>query len=207
MIALDEKNVMEEMLGLPEPSDASCRRARRSLDETLRPLRSYCGWVDGPMGRLYVARTDKGLCRISFKQREDDFLHELECCGSIPELDARRVEPIRRQLEEYFDGKRRRFRLALDPVWVSEFQAAVLASARRIPFGATASYSDIARDIGKPRASRAVGNALGKNPVAIVIPCHRVITADGSLGGYTGGTHIKRLLMGIEGIEIEEDAS
>jgi len=207
MIALDEKNGMEEMVGLPEPSDASCRRARQILDATLRPLRSYCGWVDGPMGRLYVARTDKGLCRISFKEREDDFLYELECCGSIPELDAQRVDPIRRQLDEYFGGKRRRFRLALDPVFVSEFQASVLGSARRIPFGATVSYSDIARDIGKPRASRAVGNALGKNPVAIVIPCHRVVPADGSLGGYTGGTHIKKLLMEIEGIQFKGAAS
>lgn len=200
MIAANEKS--SEVFALPEPDDACCRRAHRSLLARLAPLRSYCGWVDGPMGKLFVARTDKGLCRVSFREREDDLLHELECCGSIPELDSQRVDIVRRQLDEYFEGKRKRFRLPLDPVFVSDFQRRVLESASNIPFGETWSYGDVAADIGNPRASRAVGNALGRNPIAIVIPCHRVVPADGTLGGYTGGTQIKRMLMSIEGTRL-----
>jgi methylated-DNA-[protein]-cysteine S-methyltransferase len=94
--------------------------------------------------------------------------------------------------------------LPIDLRWVTEFQRKVLAAARRIPFGKCQCYADVARQVGSPNAQRAVGNALGKNPVAIVIPCHRVVASGGSIGGYTGGLDIKQTLMAIEGIDLQE---
>jgi O-6-methylguanine DNA methyltransferase len=109
-----------------------------------------------------------------------------------------------RELESYFAGRSKRFRISIDLRWATPFQRKVLNAASGVPFGEVASYGDIARRIGNPKARRAVGGALGKNPVAIVIPCHRVVAADGSIGGYTGGLDIKRELMRIEGISLEE---
>jgi methylated-DNA-[protein]-cysteine S-methyltransferase len=111
--------------------------------------------------------------------------------------DDRRLRPAAIQLREYFAGKRTRFELRLAPRGTA-FQKAVWAALLRIPFGETASYGDIARAIGKPAASRAIGGANHRNPIAIVIPCHRVIGADGSLTGYGGGLDHKRLLLELE---------
>lgn len=111
--------------------------------------------------------------------------------------DERRLRPAAVQLQEYFVGKRTRFDLPLAPRGTA-FQKAVWAALLRIPFGETASYGDIARAIGKPAASRAIGGANHRNPIAIVIPCHRVIGADGSLTGYGGGLDHKRLLLQLE---------
>jgi methylated-DNA-[protein]-cysteine S-methyltransferase len=111
--------------------------------------------------------------------------------------DERRLRPATIQLEEYFAGARTRFDLRLAPRG-PQFQKAVWAALLRIPFGDTASYGDIARAIGKPAASRAIGGANHRNPIAIVIPCHRVIGADGSLTGYGGGLDCKRLLLQLE---------
>jgi len=111
--------------------------------------------------------------------------------------DARRLRPAAAQLAEYFAGKRTRFDLRLAPQGTA-FQRAVWAALLRIPYGETASYGDIARAIGKPAAARAIGGANHRNPIAIVIPCHRVIGADGSLTGYGGGLDHKRLLLALE---------
>ncbi len=102
-------------------------------------------------------------------------------------------------MHEYFDRQRASFDLPVDLSTVSPFVQRVLHATARVPFGRLVSYKAIARDIGEPGATRAVGNALGHNPVPIVIPCHRVIRSDGSLGGYTGGTSIKRHLLTLEG--------
>ena len=109
-----------------------------------------------------------------------------------------------RQLDEYFEGRLKRFRLPIDLRSITPFHRKVLDATAKIPFGRVLSYGEVARDIGQPTASRAVGNALGKNPIPIVIPCHRVIAAGGQLGGYTGGLRIKRALMRIEGIGRQE---
>jgi methylated-DNA-[protein]-cysteine S-methyltransferase len=111
--------------------------------------------------------------------------------------DDRRLRPVVTQLKEYFAGERTRFDLRLAPQGTA-FQKAVWAALLRIPFGETASYGDIARAIGKPAATRAIGGANHRNPIAIVIPCHRVIGADGSLTGYGGGLDTKRLLLELE---------
>lgn len=105
----------------------------------------------------------------------------------------------RRQLEEYFEGRRRVFELPLD-LRGSAFQKDVWNAVAQIPFGCTASYGQIAQLVGRPRASRAVGAANGQNPIPIVVPCHRVIGSDGSLTGYGGGLPLKRRLLALEGL-------
>ncbi len=110
---------------------------------------------------------------------------------------------IARELREYALGRRREFDLLLDWSAVKPFQHAVLLAARTIPFGETRSYGWIAREIGNPRASRAVGQALHNNPVPIIVPCHRVLASNGGLGGYAGGLELKRKLLELEGVALE----
>jgi len=114
--------------------------------------------------------------------------------------DPRRLAAARAQLEEYFAGRRDRFELPLDLQAVAPFEARVLGAAAQIPFGQVRSYGELARAIGAPQAARAVGNALGRNPIPIVIPCHRVVLGNGGLGGYGGGPGIKDRLLALEGV-------
>jgi len=137
---------------------------------------------------LCVAATDAGICRLSFGEPEAG-PHEAESCSL---LDA-----AARQLEEYFAGRRRAFDLPLD-LGGTDFQRRVWDALLGIPFGETRTYSELARAIGAPKAVRAVGAANGANPVAIIVPCHRVIASDGSLGGYGGGLELKRRLLALE---------
>jgi methylated-DNA-[protein]-cysteine S-methyltransferase len=111
----------------------------------------------------------------------------------------RRVDEPRRELEEYFTGARRSFDLPVDWRLTRGFARRVLQATANIPFGATATYKQMAAQAGSPRASRAAGNALGSNPIPIVVPCHRILHSGGGLGGYTGGLEKKRLLLGVEG--------
>ena len=111
------------------------------------------------------------------------------------------------QLGEYFSGARDRFDLEVDLHGLTAFTRNVLEATSRVPYGAVTSYGRIAGEIGKARASRAVGNALGRNPIPIVIPCHRVVLSNGDLGWYTGGSEIKRSLLDIEGIAYESSSS
>jgi methylated-DNA-[protein]-cysteine S-methyltransferase len=195
--------IMNTILDLPAPPESRYRGAHQRLRKVLEPSRAYCGWVDGPFGPVFLARTSKGVCRVSFRRSEDELLSELERRSLLPEMAPERLEKERRQLSEYFARKRRRFEVPIDLRWGTEFQRKVLKAASRIPFGELRSYTDVARRMGHPDAQRAVGSALGKNPVAIVIPCHRVVASGGGLGGYTGGLDIKRTLMDIEGIALE----
>jgi methylated-DNA-[protein]-cysteine S-methyltransferase len=111
-----------------------------------------------------------------------------------------RTDELRRELEEYFAGERHGFEAAVDWSLVRGFATAVLQATARIPFGAVSSYREIAGEAGSPNAYRAAGNALGSNPVPIVVPCHRVLHAGGGLGGYTGGLDRKRFLLHLEGV-------
>lgn len=188
---------------LPIPSETACRKAHECLMEGFEPARAYGAWVDGPFGRVFLAKTNRGLCRVGgFRKSEDVLLAELEGKCLLAEMAPERLDEERRQLDEYFEGRRRRFALPVDLRWGTAFQRQVLESIRKLPFGEVRRYKDVAEDVGRPKASRAVGNALGSNPVAIVIPCHRVVASGGKLGGYTGGLDIKRTLMDIEGIRI-----
>jgi methylated-DNA-[protein]-cysteine S-methyltransferase len=157
--------------------------------------------TDSPVGRLLVAATERGLVRVSFPQeRADDVLVELaeRLSPRVLELPGR-LDEVRRELDEYFQGRRREFQLPLDwSLTASEFRRRVLERTARIPYGATASYRDVATAAGNERAVRAAGTALGANPIAIVVPCHRVLRSGGALGGYGGGLDAKRFLLDLE---------
>ena len=159
----------------------------------------YCA-VPSPIGRLYVAASDTGLVRVSFPQSERAFVASLRRnLGVVPVRSRERTANIVHQLRAYFAGERRVFDVQLDLSGVSPFQRAVLLAAANVPAGQVVSYGEIARRIGQPGGSRAVGQALGRNPIPIVIPCHRVIAAGGRIGGYGGGLARKRRLLRLEG--------
>lgn len=143
--------------------------------------------METPMGPLTVASTEKGIASIQF----GDALPR----GVVADVSANH-ETIE-QLSEYFEGKRTCFEIPLD-VEGTPFQKAVWNELQRIPYGETRSYGEIAKAVGRPGAARAVGMANHENPVAVVIPCHRVVGRDGSLTGYAGGLHLKAQLLSIE---------
>jgi len=175
--------------------------AKRSANETRRaggrPV-YYCA-VRSPIGRLFVAASEAGLVRVSFQQPERTFLQELRRAGIEPVRSSARTANVVHQLRAYFAGERRSFDIRVDLSGISSFQRNVLMAAASVPAGQVVSYGEIARRIGQPGSSRAVGQALGRNPIPIVIPCHRVIAAGGRIGGYGGGLARKRRLLRLEG--------
>lgn len=159
--------------------------------------------LDTPLGPLLVAASPRGLLRLSYNEfREPDaVLEELARRVSPRVLEAPdRLDGARRELEEYFAGRRRGFDLPIDWALVGPFARRVLVAAAAIPYGRVATYAQIAAQAGSPRGARATGNALGANPVPIVVPCHRVLRSGGALGGYTGGLDRKRFLLALEGV-------
>ncbi len=157
--------------------------------------------TDSPFGPLLLAATAGGLVRLAFAREDHDaVLARLAERVSPRVLRApARLDGVRRQLDEYFDRRRRDFDLDLDWSLVTPFQRKVLAATAAIPYGEVASYSDVAAATGSPGAARATGNALGANPMPVVVPCHRVVRRGGDLGGYTGGLDRKRTLLTVEG--------
>jgi methylated-DNA-[protein]-cysteine S-methyltransferase len=154
--------------------------------------------ADSPVGTLFVAATGRGLCRISFTP--DEALDGLaEAFGARILRVPRQLDPVRRQLDEYFEHRRTEFDLDTDLSPLPEFQRGVLTELARVPFGQVTTYGALAGKIGRPRAARAVGGALNRNPVPIVLPCHRVVGASGSLTGYAGGLDRKETLLRLEG--------
>ena len=173
--------------------------ARRSAHDGLLDVAH--GSYDSPLGRLTVMVTPRGLVRLSYPG--DGIaaqLDELADRVSPRILEApERTDAVRRQLDEYFDGARHAFELRIDWRLVRGFAGNVLRATARIPFGSVSSYREVAAEAGSPKAYRAAGNALGSNPVPIVVPCHRVLHIGGGLGGYTGGLARKRFLLRLEG--------
>ena len=156
--------------------------------------------LDSPIGPLLVAATPGGVCRIAFDPDADRELDRLAATAGARVLRApRRLDSAKRQLDEYFDGSRRTFELDVDTRALGPFQRLVLEELSRVPYGETATYGGLAGRIGRPRAARAVGGALNRNPIPIVLPCHRVVGASGSLVGYAGGLERKRTLLALEG--------
>ena len=161
-------------------------------------------FVDSPFGDLLVAVTKQGLVRVEYPNHDfDEALEELAAKVSPRVLESpRSTERVRRQLEEYFAGARRSFTVGVDLSLVHGFTRKVLEQTARIPFGAVSTYRDVATGAGSPRAVRAAGNALGSNPIPIVVPCHRVVRTGGGLGGYTGGLDRKVKLLQLEGVTV-----
>jgi methylated-DNA-[protein]-cysteine S-methyltransferase len=155
--------------------------------------------VDSPLGPLLVAATPKGLVRVSYGE-QGQVLDDLAARLSPRVLESpARLDAARRELDEYFDGKRQAFDLPLDWSLTRGFSGRVLRATARIGFGEISTYAEVAGRAGSPRAVRAAGNALGANPLPVVVPCHRVLRTGGTLGGYTGGLERKQFLLGLEG--------
>src|SRR5919198_5441535 len=152
-------------------------------------------FVESPIGDLFVARTRRGLVRVGFPtETQDDVLEELAMMLSPRVLEApAELDQARRELEEYFEGRRRHFDVPVDMSLTHGFTRKVLQATARIPFGSVSTYRDVARRAGNERAYRAAGNALGANPIPIVVPCHRVVATGGGLGGYGGGVGPQRV--------------
>ena len=157
--------------------------------------------VDSPVGRLLLAVTPRGLARVAFEDEDRDrVLAEIvrELSPRILES-AAATDEARRELDEFFADRRTRFALELDRRLIRGTARDVLRATSLIPYGATSTYGAVAKQIRRPTAARAVGRALGSNPIPIVIPCHRVIGASGSLTGYAGGLERKVALLELEG--------
>ena len=165
-----------------------------------RELARY-GTMESPLGALLIAATDKGVVEIMFGRNTSDEEFRAKMTGFGFDLipDQQAIQPVVDQLTEYFQGRRNTFDVPVDYSRLTPFARDVLLATASVPRGGVATYSEIARQIGNPGASRAVGNALGRNPVPIILPCHRVVPADHSIGNYTGGVDIKVRLLSIEG--------
>jgi methylated-DNA-[protein]-cysteine S-methyltransferase len=163
------------------------------LDVTYRTL-------DSPVGPLLLAATGDGLVRVAFDREDHDAV-----LGSLAEQVSPRIlaatarlDPVARELDEYFAGTRRVFDVPVDLRLAHGFRRTVLDQLRAIAYGTTASYATVAAAAGNPGAVRAVGSACAHNPVPLVVPCHRVVRSDGSIGQYRGGTDVKQTLLALE---------
>jgi methylated-DNA-[protein]-cysteine S-methyltransferase len=156
--------------------------------------------VDTPLGTLVVATTERGLCRIAYDAEPELEAERLAKSFGVRVLrSAKPIDPARRELDEYFEGKRRSFGLPVDVSPVPGFNRRVLGELARVPYGEVVTYGELAARAERPRAARAVGTVMNRNPLPIVLPCHRVIGANGSLTGYGGGLERKEQLLRLEG--------
>jgi len=191
---------------LASASDASA--AARRASEGLVARASEDGLVDvavatmdSPVGELFVAVTRKGLVAVAFEDEpREEVLERLVSRVSPRVLEAAApTDTARHELEEYFRAERQAFDLGIDRRLIGDFAWQVLRATSRVGFGELATYGQIAERIRRPKAARAVGRALGSNPIPIVIPCHRIVGASGSLTGYAGGLPRKQTLLRLEG--------
>jgi methylated-DNA-[protein]-cysteine S-methyltransferase len=191
------------------PGSEATQQAQAKLRRALKNAAGkvvYYGYAPRTrVGPLFVAVNDQGLVALDFGLSEQEFVARVahRTKATLNRSDDQAAEALK-QVQEYLDGKRTTFDLPLDMSAMSEFQRRVLNIALKIPRGKFLTYGDVAKALGKPQASRAVGQALGHNPVPIVIPCHRVLGSDGSLHGYSGGGGIqtKLWLLRLEGARV-----
>jgi methylated-DNA-[protein]-cysteine S-methyltransferase len=186
----------------PERIKAAVARASAYLEGELKRT-LYYDRIEAPLvGKLYLALSSAGLYALTFGGTEADFVQHLLRSGRWNILrDPERVRPIAEQIQRYLAGEQSLIDAPVDMSGMTSFQRLVLGAVRRVPRGKVVTYGELAARIGRPKAARAVGRALGSNPIPIVIPCHRVLAADGSLGGYSGrgGVRTKRALLQLEG--------
>ncbi|HKH54414.1 MAG TPA: methylated-DNA--[protein]-cysteine S-methyltransferase [Propionibacteriaceae bacterium] len=156
--------------------------------------------IDSPVGPLLLAATPLGLVRVAYQREGHDVVLQALASKISPRILAapRRLDEAARQVEEYFAGRRTAFDIALDLRLSAGFRRTVLGHLAAISYGHTESYAEVAAATGHPGAVRAVGSACATNPLPVVVPCHRVVRSDGSLGGYLGGLDVKRTLLELE---------
>jgi methylated-DNA-[protein]-cysteine S-methyltransferase len=185
------------MTGVPATLDARFRAAAAAtgvLDV------AYDVLDDTPIGSLLVGVSDRGLCRVHFDPDPEQELEELaRRFGPRVLRSPRAIDRVRKELDEYLAGRRRGFDLELDLRAAPDFHRRVLAELGRVEYGRTTTYGALAAQVGAPKAARAVGTVMNRNPVPIVLPCHRVVGASGSLTGYGGGLDRKEWLLRLEG--------
>ncbi len=177
------------------------------LDQRFRDAAARAGMldaaydvIDSELGPLLTAVTDRGLARITYDPDPERELERLARVAGPRVLRVpRALDETRRELDDYFAGRRRSFDLALDLRGVAPFAVTVLGELARVPYGRTATYGELATRAGNPRAARAVGMVMNRNPIPIVLPCHRIVGASGSLVGYGGGLERKEKLLRLEG--------
>lgn len=156
--------------------------------------------VDSPVGPLFVATSKRGLCRISYDAEPERQLDDLARRYGVRVLrSAKPIDEARRELDEYFEGKRRSFDLKVDVALLADFNRRVLRELARVPYGEVVTYGELAARSARPKAARAVGTVMNRNPLPIVLPCHRVVGANGKLVGYGGGLDRKERLLRLEG--------
>jgi methylated-DNA-[protein]-cysteine S-methyltransferase len=183
-----------------ESKEAALRLVDSAADNGLLDV-AYTS-METPIGPIMLAATRRGLVRLSFARGLDveRFVIELSALVSPRVLEAPSYfNAIRGELEEYFAGRRTRFDLPLDWTLTGGFTRRVLRETARIPYGKVSTYRDVAVAAGSPAAVRAAGNALGSNPIPLVVPCHRVIRTGGAIGNYGGGPEVKEWLLRLEG--------
>ena len=191
---------LREALSGPTATALSHSQARlRKWFAEEAPLIQW-GEMSSPLGLLFAAVNERGLCALDFGRPEKQFIERFDPRARL-EKNPKAVQQVVAQLREYFAGDRSSFNLPVDISQLTPFQQSVLDIACRIAPGQVWTYHRVAEELGRPRSSRPVGGALARNPIPIVIPCHRVIASDGSLGGYSGGSGLKakRWLLRLEG--------
>jgi methylated-DNA-[protein]-cysteine S-methyltransferase len=200
---------LEEMLRTDPPAGDLDRAVQGVLAQAERDGLVDVAYasVDSPFGRLLVARTGRGVVRLALPSRrghaqsQDEVLEDLARYVSPRVLESpKRLDEERRELEEYFEGKRDHFDVQVD--WAltpAGFRNRALHAVARIPYGQTRTYAEIAKSAGNARAFRAAGTACGRNPIPLIVPCHRVLQSGGGVGNYGGGPEMKRALLDLEG--------
>jgi methylated-DNA-[protein]-cysteine S-methyltransferase len=190
---------------MAEAVEDAVRRLRSRLGDQLSRQIYYDSLEGTTLGTVYVAVSPRGLIALNFGISEDTFLAAVKKrTGSRPDRAPEHIREAEKQIAAYLAGERTRFDLPVDLASLTEFQREVLEATAQVPRGQVTTYAEIARRIGRPKAYRAVGQALGSNPVPLVIPCHRVVAADGSLTGYSGGGGVKTKarLLALEGAQL-----
>ncbi|MDQ3304510.1 MAG: methylated-DNA--[protein]-cysteine S-methyltransferase [Actinomycetota bacterium] len=181
--------------------DAEALRTRLAIDAEHEGLLDLAyRTLDSPIGPLLVALSPHGLVRVAFGSEGHDAVLAQLAAAISPRIlgSSRRTDDVARQLDEYFTGRRRHFDVPVDLQLARGFRRAVLSHLLEIDYGATQSYATVARAAGNRNAVRAVGSACSHNPVPVVVPCHRVVRSDGTMGGYLGGIEAKQVLLALE---------
>jgi methylated-DNA-[protein]-cysteine S-methyltransferase len=202
---MSTKTTPEEMIrsaarAQPDAADEAAQRFAVLAEKKGLVEVAYAS-IDSPFGPVVLAATDRGVVRLNLPAYDaDEFLARIstEISPAILESPSR-LDPVRRQLDEYFEGRLKKFRVPLDWQLIHGFQEKVLRATYSIPYGETLTYGEVATEAGNPRAFRAAGTALGRNPIPLIVPCHRVTRSGGDPGNYGGGPEMKKALLELEG--------